>query len=535
MAGLLKKIASGLDFWDKKENKSQRDQFAREDEEERKRRERAAQEKPKQAATLFEGSALSPGAIVQPQKKQASQVASQSDYTPPQKLAKATEPLAFKPSEKELKASNKPSKSLKDRAIDSVASSAARVSVGIAQGASGLYDLLTPGKGTNRVSKSLDKEAKSVDDYAKENTNQKAYKAGNVVGEIASYLAPSKIASSVVTGIPKAARVASKGAEAAAKLIGDSTKLRKVGSDAAREVLSPENILSDTAITSKYIGEDASKGKDISPVSVALDVATGVAGNALLPAAKGLNSLRKATTKELGETPSLPGSIQNGKPLMERAKTVEIAPGVKSSNLPKVVEEKANAPVEDPMPTPPHLTPVNENLVIPDPANPMALAKVESPAAMPTLSSDMPNQVMANFKDSIAAPLQKAAPIEVPVSTVVPPPSEPIENVPVPLSDPTAVDVADATNNVGALPGQAAPRTRARAASLISDEDLRADVAEAFPGKQVLNIAETENAAKTAINNMTDDQLIVSFSNPSAVETPEDFFRAVNSIRRLEK
>jgi len=81
----------------------------------------------------------------------------------------------------------------------------------------------------------------------------------------------------------------------------------------------------------------------------------------------------------------------------------------------------------------------------------------------------------------------------------------------------------------------AAPRVRERGTELISDEQLRADMAENFAKKETLNLADTENAAQARLNGMEDADLVTAYSQPVNITTPENYLMAVGSIRRLER
>lgn len=191
---------------------------------------------------------------------------------------------------------------------------------------------------------------------------------------------------------------------------------------------------------------------------------------------------------------------------------------------------------------------------IPDPSDPIALAKaadaVDDVTPQPNIQTATLDQNVADFSRSInaSAPLQKVEPTDALGNDVLEsdalatrqavaagdaPQAAP--NLMTSRGDEMATE-ADrvATEQVTAADGAAAPRTRGRAASMIRDEDLRSEILENFPERQTMNIAETERRTIQDINNMTDDELVSSLPNNVIVETPEDFLRTVNSIRRLE-
>lgn len=161
-----------------------------------------------------------------------------------------------------------------------------RVATGIGQGASGLYDLFTPGKGENRVSKSLNQVAKTLDESAKEAGIGTAYKALNVPTEIASYFIPSTLAGKVASKFPKGTKLTEEVVEAIAKNVdnaGDAGKVRRFLADRMRKGWTLDQAIEETLQSAKYTGENASKGNDTSPASVGTDIATAVGGSLLFP------------------------------------------------------------------------------------------------------------------------------------------------------------------------------------------------------------------------------------------------------------
>ena len=176
----------------------------------------------------------------------------------------------------------------------------ARTAVGLAQGASGIYDLATPGKGTNRLSQNLDKAAKKLDQTATEVGGKTAYNVLGPAQEIALYaasggtLAGAKAASTAgKTGVfAKIGNILNKIDKPAAKLAGKG----KIGKAVSGGIVTPE-ALPDIAGTVKYIGEDASKGKEITPERLLVDATTGVLGGIAGSAVN--NSLERIFRKEI--------------------------------------------------------------------------------------------------------------------------------------------------------------------------------------------------------------------------------------------
>jgi hypothetical protein len=159
-----------------------------------------------------------------------------------------------------------------------------RTGIGLGQGAAGLYDLATPGTGTNRVSQFLDKQAKEVDKIGR-SANQGVYEALGPAQEISLYamsggsLAGAKAAATAGKAgtMAKIGKVLNAVDKPAAKL---ATKGGKVGKTVSGAIVTPE-LIPETVGTLKYLGEDASKGKDITPERVLIDAATGIGGNLL--------------------------------------------------------------------------------------------------------------------------------------------------------------------------------------------------------------------------------------------------------------
>lgn len=164
--------------------------------------------------------------------------------------------------------------------------SAGRVGTGIAEGTSGLYDLLTPGEGTNRFSKATVKKAEEIDKLAKDFDIDKLYKTGNVVGEIASFFIPSTIAGKVASKFPKGTKITESVIEAIAKNVddaGDAGKVRRFLADRMRKNLTLDEAIEETMISARYMGQNTAQGRDTSPASVTTDILTGIAGSLLTP------------------------------------------------------------------------------------------------------------------------------------------------------------------------------------------------------------------------------------------------------------
>jgi hypothetical protein len=151
-------------------------------------------------------------------------------------------------------------------AVNVPITSTARVMTGIAQGATGLYDLITPGKGINRVSQKLNEGAERIDQIGKDSGYEGAYKAGNVVGEVGSYFIPgvgwSKLGSKV-PGLTKVPTKLAKYGDDVVDAARDSSKLTRFGAGALKEALDPVNIAQDMRLNARYAGQQSGRGEDL--------------------------------------------------------------------------------------------------------------------------------------------------------------------------------------------------------------------------------------------------------------------------------
>lgn len=193
-----------------------------------------------------------------------------------------------------------------------------RVTTGIAQGGSGLYDLVTPGKGQNRVTQSLNRRAESTDKLAEDIGVSGLYKASNVPLEIATYFTPSVLAKS-----EKATNFLSKVASKVPKI--DSLVGRFV-SRTADDLLDPRNLGNEVNLTGRYTGQDSARGEDISAVDVAGNAAQSIAGSTIPVLFNGI--LRKATSGRASEE-LVTSTISS--PSVLGTDSTQIAPGVYSS------------------------------------------------------------------------------------------------------------------------------------------------------------------------------------------------------------
>lgn len=163
-----------------------------------------------------------------------------------------------------------------------------RSGIGMGQSLSGLYDLASPGTGTNRLSNKLDSWAKFTDQTAKnEGASPLAYKGGQLAGELVGMKGSGAIAKQVIGKAPRLANFVTKADNLVTRVTNPIGKLGAGGrivQAGLREGLKPVNQISETASNLRFVGEDASKGRDISPQRVAADVGFGTAMNFGSPA-----------------------------------------------------------------------------------------------------------------------------------------------------------------------------------------------------------------------------------------------------------
>ncbi len=177
---------------------------------------------------------------------------------------------------------------LMNRRVAPVALGIGRSGLGTLEGLSGLVDLASPGKGTNRVTKALQGRSKQADETMKrEAYNNLAYKAAQLGGDVATFYATG---APLLKGVTKGAAVASKVPVAlrAGEVLDNLAQLGKAGKISAaglRYLSRPDvlaNIVSDTAIGA---GQRSAKGKDVSVASTLLDaglsVGTGLGAGAV--------------------------------------------------------------------------------------------------------------------------------------------------------------------------------------------------------------------------------------------------------------
>ncbi len=242
---------------------------------------------------------------------------------------------------------------------------------------------------------------------------------------------------------------------------------------------------------------------------------------------------------------------------------VSVAPGFKSTNT-------------TPAPIPPKVN-------IPDPTNPIALARAGDDVPVNVANPQDADVPMADFSKSINAPLKTATPPEGPLQTALPEVQpnqadlaeqaatgelrQSTKTADDALGNETLVSDAQAAQDMieegiaplrqasplatgeealetaaeravadeVALTGAAAPRTRARITARIDDAELRADLNADVPALERQSLPEAEAGAKQFINDLSDEQLIGRFADDVKISDPQGFYSGLNAIKRLEQ
>ena len=248
--GLLNKIWSQADFWEKEENKRQAQAVA----------------KPM------------PARAPQPQQN-VIQRAAPTGLRAGLGAAAATLPGATPAiSAYKLLDRTKPGKA--------VIAGAKRSGIGTGQALSGLYDLATPGTGTNRISKTLDQQAKQTDQSVKDQRlNPILYKGGQLGGDIATGMGAGGAAKWAGRGLVKAAPVLSNVPKAVSAIETGVTKAvtpmasknlgGRIVAKTVQNVANPKYQGVNALYTAQQTGKDASQGKQITRQRVATDAAVG--------------------------------------------------------------------------------------------------------------------------------------------------------------------------------------------------------------------------------------------------------------------
>lgn len=210
-----------------------------------------------------------------------------------------------------------------------------RSAIGTAQGLSGMYDLMTLGKGTNRFSQSLDTRAKRFDQIQKDqNRSEIGYKTAQFLGDAGTFLAGGRVFKGATTAVGMGAKIipgASKVITPTTNLVSKvskplnavstpvskainttTTKLAnkgaggRIAAQAIQTGVSKPQLMNTGVDMSIGIGQPASKGQDIGWKDVALQGGMSTAFGVGLPAtAQGVKEVIPATTKLITRTPQV--------------------------------------------------------------------------------------------------------------------------------------------------------------------------------------------------------------------------------------
>lgn len=175
-----------------------------------------------------------------------------------------------------------------DKRIAPIAAGITRSAVGTGESLAGLYDLASPGQGTNRVSKGMRRAGENVDNVVKDNNyNKWAYKGAQAATDIATFAVGGAPTTKLVgmgtkgaSRIPKAAQVAGKVGNAVGshgyQVGGKFIPTGKAVVKGAKYIARPD-VLSDLAVdTALSAGQRSARGQDVNAGTVAADVAMGL-------------------------------------------------------------------------------------------------------------------------------------------------------------------------------------------------------------------------------------------------------------------
>lgn len=213
------------------------------------------------------------------------------------------------------------------RALETSGRSVARAAQGIGQDVGGAYDLLTPGKGTNRVTKLYKERGAQTDQQVRDmNLDERAYRAGQVPATLVGYVAPSRGASAVGK-IPSVARTGGRltaaldsvpGLSRASTLIDDLAlsegRLGRTVGKVGQAYKKPSNLANIAADTLQNAGHRTSLDQKNTPGTLAADagLSLGIQGGLGL-LEPGARAARRGldTYGELGlDAPSLERSVE---------------------------------------------------------------------------------------------------------------------------------------------------------------------------------------------------------------------------------
>lgn len=158
-----------------------------------------------------------------------------------------------------------------------------RSATGFAQGVTGLYDLASPGTGTNRLSKQLHNFALQTDKTAANEGVNTGYTASALPIELLGFkgtgatLKGAAKGANKIPSVTKATLPVTKAVEKAStqvaptvnKMLPATDTVGRIARKTVAGTVSPTQTLGNLGFTSKMVGENASKGRDTDPKQVA--------------------------------------------------------------------------------------------------------------------------------------------------------------------------------------------------------------------------------------------------------------------------
>ena len=192
-----------------------------------------------------------------------------------------------------------------NRKVAPVALGVGRSAAGTVEGVSGLYDLATPGTGTNRLSKVAQKAGQTTDQAVKDNNyNQLAYKASQAATDVAQYAigaggvkAVGK-ATTTLPYVPKVVSFADRVAQPLTKPISGAVEngvtnlaskgfAGRVAGRTLQNATKPGYQAVNAGFTALQAGKEASHGTEVSPIGVTTNLVAGGVGFPLAGAVGG--------------------------------------------------------------------------------------------------------------------------------------------------------------------------------------------------------------------------------------------------------
>lgn len=278
MASLLNRLWSRADFWDKEENEKQKQQFAAQTRAQSQPRP-VAQTRPAQKITdNTPGFQWSNNSLTRGLSRGFDQLNPfDNNRTWQQRTPTDTLSLVQEAKQK-INTPSQPDKYWSNgigKTINTGIAGTMRAAAGVGQDTAGLYDLLTPGKGTNRVTKYFKNRGAMWDEKAKEaGVDGMGYHVAQTPLTVASYMVPGKAvkAASAVPRVAKAVSVASNVLEKApgvAKatgyvddLVANGNRLQRVGGKLLQSYRQPSAILDVVGDALQNAGHRTSLGQD---------------------------------------------------------------------------------------------------------------------------------------------------------------------------------------------------------------------------------------------------------------------------------